>query len=39
LFYLKITAIETRLNEWRVEVNKKEKLMEENASDIIIACK
>uniref|UniRef100_A0A915N568 26S proteasome non-ATPase regulatory subunit 13 n=1 Tax=Meloidogyne javanica TaxID=6303 RepID=A0A915N568_MELJA len=34
-----ITAIETRLNEWRVEVNKKEKLMEENASDIIIACK
>ncbi|CAK5031907.1 unnamed protein product [Meloidogyne enterolobii] len=34
-----ITAIETRLNEWRIEVNKKEKLMEENASDIIIACK
>ncbi|KAL7076953.1 hypothetical protein ACQ4LE_003814 [Meloidogyne hapla] len=32
-----ISAIETRLNEWRVEVNKKEKLMEENASDIIIA--
>ncbi|KAF7634027.1 PCI domain-containing protein [Meloidogyne graminicola] len=32
-----ISAIENRMNEWQVEVNKKEQLMERNANDIIVA--